>query len=523
MDECDLKKDLAKLIDILPEGIRNKIIYKGLNDAIEIVLDLGKIPELRRSNNEIEYINETPVTMDDINYVVSKIPPFTNDNRSGIEGTLHRISAIRNRSGKVIGLTMRIGRFITGTIDCIRDIILEGKSILFLGRPGVGKTTKLREIARLLANDLKKRVIIVDTSNEIGGDGDLPHRAIGKARRMMVSQPELQKDVMIEAVQNHTPQVIVVDEVGTEEEAAACRTIAERGVMLIATAHGNTLQNLIKNPTLSDLIGSIESVTLGDDEAKKRSSQKVVLERAKQPSFDVIIEIVDRNTFSIYKNSAQAVDYMLRDWPIRPIIRKIDENFEENKKVLLTSKKVESESDNYKDSLKFDFSRVDYVNSVKKFKKIYIYGVSKSIVEKAIERLNLNCELTKNIKDAQILLLQKSFSRGEGQKILSQANEYRLQIFYVKTNSQAQIQKVLKEALMTDECDTHQFVDETELALSETKNAIEMVINQKCDIELKPQSKEIRRLQHDLAHQYNLESESIGDGKLRHLKIKKML
>ncbi len=518
MDDCGLKKDIAKLIDVLPECIKEKLVFERLNDAIEIVLDLGKVPELRRSNNEIEYISEEPVTIDDINYVISKIPPFTNDNRSGIEGTLHRISAIRNRSGRIIGLTMRIGRFITGTIDCIRDIIIEGKSILFLGRPGVGKTTKLREIARLLANDLKKRVVIVDTSNEIGGDGDLPHRAIGKARRMMVPQPEFQKDVMIEAVQNHTPQVIVVDEVGTEEEAQACRTIAERGVMLIATAHGNSLENLIKNPTLSDLIGSIESVTLGDDEAKKRASQKVVLERAKQPSFDVIIEIVDRNTFSIYPNSAQAVDYMLRDWPIRPVIRKIDtgssNDINNNQK-----KNVDLESD-YKDSLKFDFSRSDYVNSVKKFKKIYIYGVSKSVVEKAIERLNLNCELTKNISDAQILLIHKSFSRGEGQKILSRANEFRLMIFYVKTNSQAQIQKVLKDALMENESDIHQYIDETEIALNETKNAIEKVINLKCDIELKPQSKEIRKMQHDLARQYNLESISVGDGKLRHLKLK---
>lgn len=518
MDDCDLKKDITKLIDVLPDYLKVKLTYETLKDAIEIVLDLGKAPELRRSNNEIEYISDKPVTIEDINYIISKIPTFTNDNRSGIEGTLHRISAIRNRSGKVIGLTMRIGRFITGTIECIRDIILEGRSILFLGRPGVGKTTKLREIARLLANDLKKRVVIVDTSNEIGGDGDLPHRAIGKARRMMVPQPEFQKDVMIEAVQNHTPQVIVVDEIGTEEEAAACRTIAERGVMLIATAHGNTLENLIKNPTLSDLIGSIESVTLGDDEAKKRSSQKVVLERAKQPSFDIIIEIVDRNTFSIYPNSAQAVDYMLREWPIRPIIRKINESSIDK----TSSKQTEQKQINeYKDNLKFNFSRVDYVNNVKKFKKIYIYGVSKSIVEKAIERLNLNCELTKNIHDAQILLIYKSFSRGEGQKILSQANEYRLQIFYVKTNSQAQIQKVLKEALCEDEYDNHQYVDKTEIALNETKNAIEKVLSQNCDIELQPQSKEIRKLQHDLANQYHLESISVGEGKLRHLKIKK--
>ena len=280
-DSIKLQNNLEKLLVIMPHKITSNLTLEKLNDVIELVLDIGRVPEIRHSNGNIEKIGDEIIIDEDINYVVSHLQEFTHDNRSGIPGTLHRISAIRNRQGKVVGLTCRIGRVVTGTIACIKDICTLGKSILFLGRPGVGKTTKLREISRLVADELGKRVVIVDTSNEIAGDGDTPHPAIGSARRMQVTQPEYQKDIMIEAVENHTPEVIVVDEIGTEAEAQAARTIAERGVMLIATAHGNSLESLIKNPTLSDLVGGIQSVTLGDDEAKRRASQKTVLEREK--------------------------------------------------------------------------------------------------------------------------------------------------------------------------------------------------------------------------------------------------
>src|SRR5574344_1846998 len=324
MDNVQFHSDLDRLIEVLPKKMSEHLSYEQLDDVIEIVLDIGRAPEIRHSGGKIEVLGKEFVTQEDIAYIVGRIPDFTTDNRSGIPGTLHRISAIRSRSGKIVGLTCRIGRVVTGTIACIKDFVLTGKSILFLGRPGVGKTTKLREISRLVADELGKRVVIVDTSNEIAGDGDVPHPAIGKARRMQVKQPEFQKDIMIEAVENHTPEVIVVDEIGTEAEAQAARTIAERGVMLIATAHGNTLENLIKNPTLSDLVGGIQSVTLGDDEAKRRGAQKTVLEREKQPTFDIIIDILDRKTLAVYKDDSEAVNYILRGWPIRPQIRKVD-------------------------------------------------------------------------------------------------------------------------------------------------------------------------------------------------------
>lgn len=538
MSNLQLQNDLDRLLEVLPEKVRRLVNYEQMEDVIEIVLDIGRTPEIRHSSGKIEYLGSDFVTEDDINYITSHIQEFTSDNRSGIPGTLHRISAIRNRQGKVIGLTCRIGRVVTGTIACIKDICMMNKSILFLGRPGVGKTTKLREISRLVADELGKRVVVVDTSNEIAGDGDTPHPAIGHARRMQVRQPEFQKDIMIEAVENHTPEVIVVDEIGTEAEAQAARTIAERGVMLIATAHGNSLESLIKNPTLSDLVGGIQSVTLGDDEARRRASQKTVLEREKQPTFDIVIEILDRNTLAVYKNTAEAVDYILRGWPIRPEIRKVDKIYDaqpqgevQNSQEQVESNPISeikeeiSKLDNKAmkdptDSLKFSFSRQKYVNDVKKFKKIYLYAVSRSIVEKIIERLDLNAEITRNLDDADIVIAHKNFAKG-GAKILSTANDYRLQIFYVKTNSMAQIQKVLKEALdITETSETLcGYYDDAERALDEAKAAINKILAGAEHVELTPQNQHIRKLQHELVEQHNLESKSVGEGEQRHLRI----
>lgn len=521
MDKVQFHSDLARLIEILPPKIINYLNKENLDDAIEIVFDLGRTGEIRHADGKIEYLGSDYVEDEDINYIISRIQPFTNDNRSGIPGTLHRISAIKNRQGKVVGLTCRIGRVVTGTIACIKDFVLQNKSILFLGRPGVGKTTKLREISRLVSDELGKRVVIVDTSNEIAGDGDTPHPAIGKARRMQVTQPEFQKDIMIEAVENHTPEVIVVDEIGTEAEAMAARTIAERGVMLIATAHGNSLENLIKNPTLSDLVGGISSVTLGDDEAKRRGSQKTVLEREKQPTFDIVIEIIDRNTLAVYKNTSEAVDYILRGWPLRPEIRKVDQTYQDKAPTLVDEvNNLDNMVNMANQSLKFSFSRQQYVDEVKPFKKIYIYAVSRTVIDKVFERLNLNAEITRNIEDADIVIAHKAIAKS-GTKVLSVANDYRLPIYYVRSNSMAQVQKVVKEALhITETADTLQgYYDEAERALDEAKNAIQKILAGEKDVELQPQNQQIRKLQHELVEQHNLESESIGEGPARRLKI----
>ena len=317
--------DLDVLLAALPPEIVDAVHATPDREAlIEVVLDLGRRPEARFPNAEAMLL-EREITEADIAFVVDHIGTFGDDNRAGIERTLHRISAIRNRNGKIVGLTCRIGRAVYGTIEIINDFVETGKSILIMGRPGIGKTTMLREAARVLADDLGKRVVVVDTSNEIAGDGDIPHPAIGKARRMQVRTPSMQHEVMIEAVENHMPQVIVIDEIGTELEAAAARTIAERGVQLIGTAHGNNLDNLMLNPTLSDLIGGIQSVTLGDEEARRRRTQKSVLERKAPPTFDVIVEIQDRERVAVHSDVADTVDAMLRGDPVAPELRWRDE------------------------------------------------------------------------------------------------------------------------------------------------------------------------------------------------------
>src|SRR5580658_4307426 len=313
--------NLTQLLEVLPDPIQARLQKQDdLDDLLEIILDLGRIPEARYAEHVVE-LGEEPVTAEDIDFVTARVGAFGKDNRAGIERTLHRISAIRNRQGRIVGLTCRIGRAVYGTIDIIQDVVESGKSILLLGRPGRGKTTKLREVARVLSEELKKRVVIVDTSNEIAGDGDIPHPAIGRARRMQVATPEQQHAVMIEAVENHMPEVIVIDEIGTEQEAFAARTIAERGVQLIGTAHGNSLENLMMNPTLSDLVGGIHAVTLSDDEAKRRGTQKTVLERKAPPTFEVIIEIIEVDKLAIHLDVEHTVDRLLRGTSPRPEIR----------------------------------------------------------------------------------------------------------------------------------------------------------------------------------------------------------
>ncbi len=322
--ESRITDDLNKLLAMLPQDLQDKLnVHPDKDKLVEVVMDLGRLPEARFPG-KAEYLSDRLITQEDLDESIRNVGDFGGDNRAGIERTLHRISAIRNRRGDVIGLTCRVGRAVFGTIAMIRDLVESGKSILMLGRPGVGKTTALREIARVLADDLGKRVVIIDTSNEIAGDGDVPHPAIGRARRMQVAKPELQHQVMIEAVENHMPEVIVIDEIGTELEAIAARTIAERGVQLVGTAHGNQLENLMKNPTLSDLIGGIQSVTLGDDEARRRGSQKSVLERKAPPTFEVAVEMLERQKWTVHDEVAQTVDMLLRGRQPNPQVRSVD-------------------------------------------------------------------------------------------------------------------------------------------------------------------------------------------------------
>ncbi|RYX99181.1 AAA family ATPase, partial [bacterium] len=486
--EKEIADDLDKLIAIMPPNVAdilNKIENRG--DLLEIVLDLGREPEIRFTQ-KIEYLDLPMVTIDDINYVVSRVGDFGKDSRAGIERTLHRISGIRNRKGIVIGLTCRVGRAIQGTVDVIRDLVESGRSILMMGIPGIGKTTKLREIARIISSEMGKRVIIIDTSNEIAGDGDIPHPAIGRARRMQVDVPENQHAVMIEAVENHMPEVIIIDEIGTEAEALAARTIAERGVQLIGTAHGSSIENIIMNPTLNDLVGGIQSVTLGDEEARRRGSQKTVLERKAPPTFDIVVEIQDRYRLAIHTDVAEVVDQYLRGTLPNFEIRSVDENGVV-KSYNQTTKKVDRQ-----------INSLTGENDSKEI-RIYPYAVSRSQLERIIKGLRLPARVTKSLDDADMIFVLKSYIKSNG-KVLKWAESKQLPVHIVKTNNMYQIQKTLREALQIDVEDGvfEKFDEELEEAIQEVNEAMETLVHMSIPIELLPRELDVVKMQQKISN-----------------------
>lgn len=505
--------DLDALLQVLPPHTREVIEAVNQSDKlIEIIMDLGRCPEARFTDHEM-ILSERECTQEDIDYVVQRIGKFMGDNRAGIERTLHRISAIINRQGKVIGLTCRVGRAVFGTVDIVRDILESGKSLLLLGRPGVGKTTLLREAARILAEN--KRVIIVDTSNEIAGDGDIPHPAIGRARRMQVAKPSLQHEVMIEAVENHMPEVVVVDEIGTEAEAYAARTIAERGVMLVATAHGNTLENLILNPTLSDLIGGIQSVTLSDEEAKRRGTQKSILERRSPPTFETVVEIQDKKTFVIHKDVAMVVDLLLRDDKPLPEIRVRKEDGMEvvqdsNSDFLAYGHGIKADGLESED--RHRLAPPPPGHRVTEGAKIFPYSVSRNRLERAIRTLGIDASITRNWQDADFVLTVKSQVRRGGSKF-DRIQEKNKPVHQIRSNTVAHIQKFLKAYFSLDE------LSEEELALRETEVGIRKVQSTGRPIDLAPQGPAIRRVQHETIENKGLGSKSVGTEPYRHVRI----
>lgn len=493
--------DLDALLDILPPHIRQPLCQqKDLSELLEVVLDLGRSSEARFPQREVTlYPKEVDET--DIDYVVSRIGSFGDDNRAGIERTLHRISAIRNRKGRIVGLTCRVGRAVFGTIKVIEDLVESGKSVMLLGRPGVGKTTMLREIARVLADDLNKRVIIVDTSNEIAGDGDIPHPAIGHARRMQVVTPTLQHAVMIEAVENHMPEVIVIDEIGTELEAQAARTIAERGVQLVGTAHGNTLENLMMNPTLADLIGGIQSVTLGDEEARRRGTQKSILERISPPTFDIVVEIQDWDKVAIHPDVGEAVDAILRGQPTTTETRWLDETgevrVEKPVTVVKKAKAKELPSGNQH--------------------RLYLFGVNRARLEQMAKEMNLSLDIVDNLQDANLFITSKNYYRRKPQRVRD-AETANLPIYVLKSNTSPQIRQMLHNIypmVSPDKRDSFQF------ALAEAEGAVEQVKSGQEAVELSPQSAYIRRLQHLIAERNALSSQSTGKDPNRRVRIYK--
>ena len=493
--------NLDAILEALPPHIVGPLGERDdKHELLEVVLDLGRPPEARFAGREAT-LSEAEVSDADIQHVVERIGEFGEDNRAGIERTLHRISCIRNRRGRIVGLTCRVGRAVYGTIRVIEDLVRTGKSILLLGRPGVGKTTMLREVARVLADELNKRVVIVDTSNEIAGDGDIPHPAIGKARRMQVARPNLQHAVMIEAVENHMPEVIVIDEIGTELEAGAARTIAERGVQLVATAHGNELQNLMVNPTLSDLVGGIQSVTLSDEEARRRHTQKSVLERRSPPTFDMLVEIQSWERVAIHRDVATTVDALLRGFEEPPELRELDEE---------GAVRVISASDLVQEKRALERRGPEPLGPPR---RIYPFGISRRRLEQAVRQTAAAATLADELVDADIVITLRNYYRRK-LPALREAEARGVPIYVLKANTVAQMEQCLLSMQ-----EAGRAADPMARALEEAEQAALEVAQGDQPVELTPQNAYIRRLQHQLAQRYNVSSRSMGREPERRVRI----
>ena len=563
-----VQEEMERLLEILPQRVKSSLItQENLTDLLEVVLDLGRLPEARFPTGDV-ILDEREVSRDDLDYLVQQIGDFGDDNRAGMERTLHRISAIRNRKGQVVGITCRAGRAVFGTVKIIEDLAFASKNILLLGRPGVGKTTMLREVARVLADNAPKRVVIADTSNEIAGDGDVPHPAIGHARRMQVATPTRQHGVMIEAVENHMPQVIIIDEMGTEEEAAAARTIAERGVQLIATAHGNTLDNLILNPTLSDLVGGIQSVTLGDQEARYRGTQKTVLERKAPPTFDVVVEIQSWEQVAVHDGVAQVVDQWLRGYPIAPVLRCLSDEGEvveqqgdprpnsnppapwvqefggrsqeygqggrrsdrrQSRQMGPAPGPLPRYQQNNLDDLTYSNNgeapesseepgNADENGARKLEAQVFLFGVSRDKLEGAQSETGLTVGVVNELRRASLVLTTKTHYR-RGAQLVRSAESTGTPVYVLRKNTMAQVLDFLRTLAREqglpvrgggrsrEDSASKETLDQ---AMVEAEEAAQRVLAGEFSIQLSPQRAYVRRLQHLLAQRFNLASTSRG-------------
>ncbi len=491
------EQEIMSLLDILPEDLASYIKKNtAITELKEIVLDLGSVPEIRLQSGVQRLEQFSPISQQDINQLTSKIGQFNSDNRAGLERTLHRISAIRNRHGMIIGITCRIGRAIEGTLDIIRDLVESGKNVLFLGPPGIGKTTKLREVARLLSMEFGKRVIVVDTSNEIAGDGDIPHRGIGFSRRMQVQSPDKQHAVMIEAVENHMPEVIIVDEIGTEEEAKAARTIAERGVQLVATAHGKTLQNLIKNPTLSDLVGGVQSVILGDEEAKFRGTQKTVLERKALPTFDCLIEIREKDVFAVYNDVLSSVDHYLKHDKLAPQIRKRTHDH-----IYIEEPQPHTEPAHV---------TPDSSDTI----RIFPFGINTPSLSAAIQYLNIDAQIAAQLSDATLVLTLKTHLKSKS-KLSQLLDGQQIPVHVVASNSATHIEKFLRQYFQLSDTPD----DSEDEALAEIQLICKKVQSERITLDATPRNGFLRRIQHQYIEENGLKSHSVGEEPNRRVRV----
>jgi stage III sporulation protein SpoIIIAA len=532
--ERRITDDLEKLKSVLPIELVQSLeaLKRSEDDLLEVILDQGRVPTARFTDEEI-VLDNREVNIETIDYVVQRLGTFDEDNRAGIERTLHRISAIRNRRGDIVGLTCRVGRAVYGTIDILQDIIEAGHNVLLLGPPGVGKTTLLREAARVLAET--RRVVIVDTSNEIGGDGDVPHPAIGRARRMQVAKPHLQHEVMIEAVENHNPETIVIDEIGRELEARAARTIAERGVQLIGTAHGNTLDNLLLNPTLADLVGGIESVTLSDEEARRRGTQKTVLERRAPPTFNVLVEIQTRNRLAILEDVAGAVDAKLRGRPLPVEIRTRHENGQITTETVRPESTFgdrnglrsgnggrkqremrERERDLIPEPPSGPFTPTVAGRPGLQTLRVFAYGVARNRLVQVARQLSVPVDVVDDLESAQAVVTLKNYYRRRPRLIVD-AERLGISIYVLRANTITQMEDFLVDAFQLYREDDAE--DPFQAAIREAEDAIRRIQSGARSVDLAPQASYVRRKQHEIARAAQLISHSYGTEPHRRVRI----
>ncbi len=525
--------DLDRLLELLPLAVQQQLQPgEARQQLLEVVLDLGRLPEARYPGRAMA-LGDTPLSREDLAAVVARIGHFGGDNRAGIERTLHRISAIRNRQGEVVGLTCRVGRAVFGTVAMVRDLLDGGQSLLLMGRPGVGKTTALREIARVLADELERRVVVIDTSNEIAGDGDIPHPAIGRARRMQVARPELQHQIMIEAVENHMPEVIVIDEIGTELEAQAARTIAERGVVLVATAHGNALANLIKNPTLSDLVGGIQSVTLGDEEARRRRSQKTVLERAADPTFPVAVEMHSRHRWAVHTDVAATVDQLLRG--LQPRVQERELMAEGGVQLVdppQSSGSLRRPSPPSAPEVPVSAPQVSAEGASRPPEttdhlQVLCCGITPRLVDEAIRSHRWSARVVDDLSEADVVLsIRLGLSRQPS--LRRQARDLGIPILVIKADTLPQVTRAMARLLSRRARETETDVippdlasqDDEFAALEECRLAVEqVVVPQGRPVELLPRTERVLRMQADLVSRYRLRSDVFGQAESSRLRV----
>ena len=536
------------LEDTVPSGYR-------LGELVEVVIDLGRRPEARYITGA-RYLSEDEVTHGDIEQVIDGLGRFGDDNRAGIQRTLHRFSVIRDREAQPVGLTCRVGRAVFGSVKLIQDLIETGRSVLILGRPGIGKTTILREVARVLADDSSRRVVVVDTSNEIAGDGAVPHPAIGRARRLQVPNSELQHKVMIEAVENHMPEVVVIDEMSTELETLSARTIAERGVQLVATAHGNTLGNVISNPTLSDLVGGTHTVTLGDIEAKRRRTQKTVLERKHTPTFDVVVEMRQRNNVAVHNDVGIAVDRMLRGLSVPVETRRIGDDGEmvsELEDAMLGENGFETAGFDLRsirsprhaengesheprrlyggdkqfaegppETTRYDAPPLVHGPAV----RVHPFGVPKDALRSVIRQTNANAKVTDSSEEADVFVTTK-LHYGRRPPAVKRAERNGIPVYVLRRSTREQITEFISrfDSLpLEEDLDYDPYDDREEtfaIAMEDAQRAVERVLSGERKVALKPQSSYVRRLQHGMAAKSNVGSASAGREPNRHVVIRR--